>query len=189
MNTIKLIRKEVADYIDVEYFIKFVILFSCLYYFNLFFVGITQTGGLYFPFIAKHFNYVSGIQSSVINAANLIAHSIGISSYINSSFTIYNPDGSGVNMGWACAGLGVMSFWLAFVVSDKIDLKNKVIWALSGLFAIWIINCLRITLLLVALYSNWEDVHYIDHHQMFNILSYIVIGGMILFYQKQNSKS
>ncbi len=192
MNALGTLKKEIAHYIDVAYFVKFAVLFTCLYFFNNLFVGVTQPGGTYFPFLADHFNYVGFIQNSVIHTSNFIAHILGIKSYVGAAYTLYNPDGSGVQMGWACAGLGVMSFWIAFVLADGVSLKKKLLWIVAGLLSIWVINCARITLLLVALNKQWEDINNMDHHEFFNICSYVVIGFMILLYttyaKKQEQK-
>ena len=188
MTSISSIRTEVSNYVDIKYFLKFSLLFTCLYYFNNFFVGITQPGGSYYPFIADHLNYVSVIRISVLHGANAMAHLLGMNTYLGSSFTLYNSDGGGVEMGWACAGLGVMSFWLSFILADNTSNKTKLSWSLGGLLTIWLINCIRVTLILVANSKNWATYSNMDHHDMFNKCSYILLALMIFCYYKRDNK-
>jgi exosortase/archaeosortase family protein len=189
MNTIKLVRTKFFSYLDLNYLLKFALLFVCLNYFHKFFVGITQPGNLYFPFLENYLNYVAWVQISIIQAANLLAHAIGIQSYVASQYLLCNPDGSGVSMGWVCAGLGVMSFWSAFIIADKISVKKKALYVLVGIFAIWVVNCVRVTMILVALNQKWEQYNNMDHHEFFNKLSYAVLMIMIWVYTRTNNNN
>src|SRR5688572_27669760 len=105
MNTVNLIRAKVFNYIDLSYFIKFALLFTSLYYFNILIVRVSESP-TYSEWVTL-IDYVSLLRRSIINGANLITNVAGIKSFVAAPFILYNPDGSGVSMGWQCAGLGV----------------------------------------------------------------------------------
>jgi exosortase/archaeosortase family protein len=79
-----------------------------------------------------------------------------------------------------------MSFWVAFVMANKQNWKKKAYWILGGCLLTWIINCLRVTILMVALNNNWPINGNIDHHTLFNIISYLFLFALIYSYIKAN---
>lgn len=96
--------------------------------------------------------------------------------------------GRGVNVGYDCLGYGVMSFWIAFVFANNGTWKRKLGWMAIGAFALWLINVLRISLVLVGANKNWKFPLGWDHHTWFNIVAYVAIFGMIWIYDKGTSK-
>jgi exosortase/archaeosortase family protein len=158
-----------------------------LYYFNLLYVGITIPGGnIYSTFLSDHLNYVSWIQVSILETANAIMHFAGVHSYVGAGYTLNINNVPILYMAAACAGLGIMSFWVAFIIAQKNTIKVKLVWCVAGIVSIWIINCLRVSLLFVALKNNWQVNKYIDHHELFNLCAYSVIILMMLAYNKHS---
>ena len=183
------ITKHLHKYFDAAYFLKFTLLFLTLHYFHLFFVGITNPGGqLYSSFLDHFLNYVSWIKTSVLVTANVIAHTLGINSYLlMDSDVLKIHDGPGLFMAFPCAGLDIMSFWIAYVIADnKNTWKKKIYWCVAGVFFIWFINCCRVSLLLLALQNKWEMVTGVDQHTMFNIVAYSVVFLMICLYSRKS---
>ncbi len=88
-------------------------------------------------------------------------------------------------MAAACAGLGIMSFWTAFIVAQNTCWRKKVAWCVAGILSIWIINCCRIALLFVALQSKWHVNKFMDHHELFNLCAYAIIIIMMFLYNKE----
>ena len=84
-----------------------------------------------------------------------------------------------------CIGLGIMFFWIAFITAGASLPVRKIAWCLGGLAAIWLINCLRVTILLYSLEKDWNIGQYVDAHDMFNYSAYIII----LFFIWLESKS
>ncbi len=183
------ITKNLSQYFDVAYFLKFTLLFLILHYFHLFFVGLTNPGGqLYSSFLDHFLNYVSWIKTSVLFTANVIAHALGINSYLLlDSYVLKIYSGPGLFMAFPCAGLDVMSFWVAYVIADnKNNWQKKVYWCVAGVFFIWVINCCRVSLLLLALQNKWAVVTGVDQHAMFNVVAYSFVFLMIWLYSKKN---
>ena len=179
--------KDLLKSFDYKYILKFVILFVPLYYFHIAFRGITDPKNLYSPFVDQHLNYIAWFEGSILKTSNIIVHFEGLKSYVIGNI-IRIENGASVLFWPACAGLGIISFWIAFVVSHKLNWKIKLFWTLIGVFAIWFINTWRIAILLIALQNRWNATRYIDHHDMFNIVAYILIIGLIYLFNSKKNK-
>ncbi len=88
----------------------------------------------------------------------------------------------GVHVVYSCIGYGVMSFWLSFILANQLSLKRKIKWIVGGLLMIWIINVVRISLMLVAVNEKWQSPFNFDNHTWFNIVAYIAIFTMMYFF-------
>jgi exosortase/archaeosortase family protein len=81
----------------------------------------------------------------------------------------------------------VYSFWIAFVIANKSSFSRKLVWILIGLFMLWTINVIRISLFLVAVNKHWKMPLGINHHDWFTIVAYLVIFLMIFAFDKYNN--
>ena len=179
--------KALSRYFDFAYFFRFALLFVGLYYCHIFFNGIiSREGNYYSPFLDQYLNYIRWFTLSILYAAKFIIHTVGVDSYIQGSQVIKSPSGSGVNLWLPCLGLGIISFWIAYVVAQTATLKKKVYWCLGGIAAIWLINCLRIAVLLLSLEHGWEKNKFLDHHEIFNLAAYAVIFTLIVLFNRQD---
>jgi exosortase/archaeosortase family protein len=94
-------------------------------------------------------------------------------------------NGPSVETVYACLGLGLMSFWVAFVITYKSsNWKKKFSWTILGVFCIWLINCFRVALILIALQQKKTIDGFWDHHTLFNIVAYSLIFLLISSYIK-----
>jgi exosortase/archaeosortase family protein len=89
----------------------------------------------------------------------------------------------------SCVGYGVYSFWIAFVAANQGTIYKKMRWIIVGIFLLWLINVLRITLLLVAVNNGWPMPLGIDHHTWFNIAAYLLIFIMIFKYDRTSGQN
>ncbi len=172
----------------VLFIIKFLGLFGLLYYFCLFFISITTRGSNDFTvFLRDYLNYIDWIRYSVLRTSQTLCKLFGIHCYIQDRILIrsVNTD-KALHMGYDCIGYGVMSFWTAFIVANQQKWLSKLYWVLGGSFLIWIINCMRVTILMVALNNNWPISEYLDHHTLFNIVAYCLLFILIFYYIKSN---
>ena len=92
--------------------------------------------------------------------------------------------GNAVQLIYACLGIGVMSFWLAFVVANKGSIGKKMIWILGGMLCIWVINVVRIAMVLMANNEKMQIPFHMDNHTFFDILAYIAIFVLIFLYDR-----
>jgi exosortase/archaeosortase family protein len=169
----------------LRFIIKFLVLFLGLNYFNDFFIGITAPGGLYVPYLEQHLNYVAWIRHSILWGSMHVSGLFGYESYVDGPYHLRSVTGPGVQMVYSCIGLGIMSFWTAFVVAHEINWKKKVFWTFIGLLTIWIINCFRVSVILAAAVNRWNASKYLDHHDTFNIVAYIFIFLLIILFLRK----
>ncbi|MEJ5961891.1 exosortase/archaeosortase family protein [Pedobacter immunditicola] len=183
-NLMNLIEK----YFDVVHFFKFIALVLLFYYFSVAFNGlVSPEGGLYSAFLDQYLNYIDWIRSSIMYAAIVIAYNLGTEAYIVGSQLINIENVVQLNIWLPCLGLGVISFWVAFVLTNDGHWKKKLAWSLMGIVAICFINTWRIALLIIALDNKWTERISIDHHDLFNIVAYTIIVLMMYLYNRKKS--
>jgi exosortase/archaeosortase family protein len=96
-------------------------------------------------------------------------------------------NGRGIILGYECVGYGVMSFWAAFVGASVSSFPKKIMWLFIGFIALWVLNIVRLALLLLATNKGWPVPFGWDHHTWFNILAYIFIFTMIYLFHKNSN--
>jgi exosortase/archaeosortase family protein len=170
-----------------RFIVKFLVFFLGLHYGNELFIGMTAPGGLYIPFLEHHLNYVAWLRQSILWGAKLVSGIFGYEAYIDGPFHLRSVTGPGVQMVYSCIGLGIMSFWAGFVLAHSISWKKKAIWTFAGLLMIWVVNCFRVSVILAAAVNRWNASKYLDHHDMFNILAYILVFILIIIFVKRNN--
>jgi exosortase/archaeosortase family protein len=169
-------------------FIRFVVLFVCayllLYYSIKFITGIAVPGGLYSPFVEKYFNIAAWLRSSLILSSKFLLALFDINTVQLDDYVLKLVDGRGVRIVYACLGFAVMSVWAAFIVASSTSLKKKTLWLMGGLLVLWVLNVLRISLVLIAANKGWQFPFGLDHHTWFNIIAYFFIFIMIFLFEK-----
>lgn len=196
-NGISLHAKSFNRYIDIGFVAKFIGLFLLFYYVNLFFVQLTLPGDWHNDFFVAHFNYIQWLTDSLTHMSGYIASLLGVENYVrvNTNSVVSVTSGRAVNVKWECIGLGIYSFWLAFILAHKMSFKRKLLFSVSGIIAMWLLNCIRIALLLYAVEHNlkawkksWKFIGDVNHHDLYNYACYIIIIGMIYLYYRRTSK-
>lgn len=160
-----------------RFLLIFLGLFTFLYYFNIAYIGLVAKGGYYIPFLAEYLNYIEGLRSSLMHVSAYIIQALGEQVFVYQTWLRVAGRG-GFLMAYDCLGFGVMSFLTAFVIAYPKNLKSKLCFLPAGLFLIQGLNVLRFVFL--GLY--WKHSHlkpFIDHHDLFNILLYIVLIAVI----------
>ena len=172
----------------IVYIAKFIGIFCLLYFGTLAIIGLAAPGGLYSAFIAHHLDYVTWIKNSLIGTTGWVLSLFHISTVTEPDFLIRYTGGKGVYIAMSCVGYGVYSFWIAFVAANKGTFLKKVIWITLGVGMLWLINAVRITLVLVAINKGWPMPLGLDHHTWFNIAAYILIFVMIWLYDRKSGQ-
>jgi exosortase/archaeosortase family protein len=85
---------------------------------------------------------------------------------------------------YSCLGLGVISFFTAFVLAYPVKFRSKITFLIGGILGIEVLNIIRFVLL--ALFWNRNKNRIIDHHTIFNIIVYIIIAITLYFWVKRN---
>ena len=170
-------------------FIRFLIIFSAtfliFYYAAQFVTGLAIPGGMYSPFVEKYFNVAGWLRSSIIIATKWFVGIFQINTVRIDDYVLRIPKANGIRIVYSCLGFGVMSFWIAYIVATVAQLNKKVKWLFTGLIIIWLVNVLRISMVLISGYKGWEFPFGWDHHTWFNIVAYGFIFMMMYFFEKE----
>lgn len=185
-NIFELRAKSKKNYREIFFVTRFIIIFLLLYYFNELFIGITGEGGrFYSSFLDQHLNYIRWLRESIIYFSSLV---LSIFNYdtIRLPYHLKIIDGVRVGVGYSCLGYGIMSFQIALALSYPFKYLVRRTYLIAGLLIIYILNILRITAVGIA-YTELSNIN-IDHHFIFNIISYFVIFAMMVIAIRFNEK-
>lgn len=173
----------------LRFVVVFLVLFCIFNYGNKFLFSVFSANtNHYNQFISEHFNYIQGLRTA------LIISSVGILrlfdyTVLYNSHQILALNGITCNINYSCLGLGVMSFWVAFVIAFPKPLKEKVIFMVYGLVAINLLNIVRFVSLIGLTVEVPGGRKYFDYqHDAFNYTIYIVLFTMIYFWVKNYAK-
>ena len=172
----------------ILYVLKFIGIFLLLYYGTKALIGLAVPGGLYSSFIHNYVDIAGWLRSSLLHASGFVLLLLGYKTLIENIYTLRMIGGNSVHLVFSCLGIGVMSFWVALIAANKGSFKRKTFWILLGVFLIWCINILRISLLLLAVNNKWGMPFNMDNHTFFNVLAYSCIFLMIYIFDKSEKK-
>jgi exosortase/archaeosortase family protein len=180
-----------VKHFSLIYLFKLVCLTLILHYLSDRYDGIVSPEGSYYSqFLDQNLNYIRWVRDILMYVSNFIANGFGTESYISGPQMMKIGQGIQVEIWAPCLGFGIMSFWTAFILTNTGNWKKKSLWWLGGISSICLINCLRIALFLIALDRNWAQNSSLDHHDLFNIAAYILIGILMYSYtEDKNSPS
>ncbi len=166
-----------------RFLVLFLTGFLLLYYFNLFFIGITSPGNYYSSFLNQHLNYIRGLRDLLLQIISKILTIQGYKVY-TSDYTLHAMNIGGFNIVYSCLGFGVMSFFTAFVIAwPGKPVKNKIFFIIAGIAIIQLLNITRF--ILITLYFNKILFLGINHHTLFNLILYFIL--MVVIYVWINS--
>ncbi len=157
----------------------------CVLYFGIKgFIGITAKGGIYYAFLDEHVNFVVWYRNFLFYGTKIILKPLGFTAKVLSKYVIQINGSNKVGLVYSCLGYGVLSFWTAFVISNDGKPLHKLYWIIGGIAAFSILNMSRIALILIANYKHYASPFEIDHHTLFNICSYLLIGVFVYAYAR-----
>jgi exosortase/archaeosortase family protein len=169
----------------VRFLLVFLGLFLLFYYFNNFFFSVTSHGDHYIPFIDEHLNYIRWFRHLLLFISKTIINWLGYDA-INNDYQLLVASHGTIDVVYSCLGLGIMSFFAAFVIAYPKRPKLKLVFLLVGLICIQVLNVLRFVLL--AVLWNKRPGLILDHHTIFNIVIYIIIAVSLYFWIKRDDK-
>jgi exosortase/archaeosortase family protein len=178
----------IQKYFNYLYFFKLIALTIVLNYFFVTVNGlVSPEGKFYSSFVERHLDFIQLIRYLIMQTSNCIAQVFGTNSYISGLQMINIGKDIEVEIWYPCLGLGVISFWISFIVTNIGSWRKKISWCIWGIICISIINSLRIALLLISLDRGWEQNSLLDHHDMFNIAAYVLVG-LLMYTYNDNGK-
>lgn len=169
-----------------KFALTFIVLFLVFYYFNIGFFSITSPGTAHYsPFISQHLDYISWLRNMLLGSTAALLNLLGFMAITNEYRLLVAGHGM-IIMVYSCLGLGVMSFFTAFVVAYPKPLRKKIYFLLAGLIGIQVLNILRLAI--VALYWTRNAQQTIDHHFVFNSVIYLLISLALYFWVVADEK-
>ena len=172
--------------------LKFVLTLLALYFLfsqgNLFMNSVMSPGARFYnEFIANHFDYIQALKTSLIKPAVWIIKLFGFYT-IHNEMDVMVVDGPYLRVNYSCIGLGVMSFFTAFIIAFPAKLRSKIKLFIIGMLMIYVLNVLRIAGLGLLLgYFKSQRNNFTYHHEVFNILVYICIFALLYVWIKKNT--
>lgn len=136
----------------------------------------------YSSFLDEHLNLFKWATNFILSGSKFIVQLWGYTARLTQYGHIQINHGHQVNLRWVCLGLGFMGFWMAFVISNKGHWIYKLCWLVAGISFLLFINMCRIALILIANEERFVHKLPIDHHTLFNIVSYVVLLLFLLAY-------
>ena len=100
----------------LKFILSFIVLFVLFDGFNLLYFGVTSPGHNYSPFLDHYFNYIRGLRWLLLHASATILSWLGYSVLTNDIDLLVVGHGV-IRLVYSCLGLGVISFFAAFVLS------------------------------------------------------------------------
>ncbi|MCW3109753.1 MAG: hypothetical protein JWQ09_4259 [Segetibacter sp.] len=186
LNSVKKLLNRKSPYL---FLIRFLTCFFILYLFFPMYRGIIGPGGkIYSSFLESHFNIVTGFTRLLTSSAKLLLEAAGYHLYQNDYHSLKIGYSKGIIVNPSCLGWAVMSFWVAFVFANNGTLKHKLKWMACGIVSIILLNITRIALITIANHLNWAPITSLDHHQTFNVASYVCIIILIWWYLRMQKK-
>ena len=168
----------------IQFLVTFILVFLFCYYGALAITGLAAPGGLYSSFVNKYLNVADWLRDSLIFGTQNIVSLFSIETKRVSDYELRIPFANGIKIVYSCLGFGVMSFWTAYIIATKALTTKKFTWLFVGLLLLWIINVLRISMVLLAGNKGWKFPFGWDHHTWFNIIAYLFIFTMMYFFER-----
>jgi exosortase/archaeosortase family protein len=167
----------------LRFIIVFIVLFLVFYFGNILFFGLTSEGHHYNAFLDRNLNYIRLLRHCLLNTTAALLNWSGFTAITSDTELLVAGRGV-IRLVYSCLGLGLMSFFTAFVIAYPKPLKAKLTFGLTGNIAIQLLNILRFYLL--ALFWNKTRGIILDHHTIFNLILYLMIAISIYFWIKHD---
>lgn len=181
-------QKKKANKAAILFVVKLLFFYFLFSQGNLFMNSVISVGGKYYnAFISDNFNYIQGLRTLLITPAVWIIKLFGFYA-INNEMDVMVVDGPLLRINYSCLGLGVMSFFTAFVIAFPAKLKAKIRLFIIGTIMIYVLNVGRIAGLgvLLGFFKSQRD-NFTYHHEIFNIIVYLCIFLLLYLYIRKNT--
>ena len=183
--------KQTKEQLDAKA-IKFVLILFVLYIMfsqgNLFMNSVMSPGARFYNAnITDHFNYIQGLKTAIIVPATWLIHLFGFYT-VHNEMDIMVVNGPYLRVNYSCLGLGVMSFLAAFVFAFPIKWKATWPMLIVGILSIYFLNVIRIAALGLVFGLAHSGRNYFEyHHEIYNVLVYLVVFLMLYIWIKRNT--
>jgi exosortase/archaeosortase family protein len=170
----------------LKFVVIFLLLFLIFYYFNLYYFAVTSPASHHYnSFLAQNLDYIKGLRLLLLNMSTGLLNLIGYTAIHNNYVMLVAGHGA-IQVVYKCLGLGVMSFFVAFVIAYPKPVKNKLIFGIAGIIVLQFLNVIRFMWL--AVFWTKTDSTLIDHHSIFNFVIYLIVAISLYFWVKEPVK-
>jgi exosortase/archaeosortase family protein len=163
-------------------------IFLLLYFGALWLSGLAVPGGSYSSFVDHYLDIAAWMRSALIGSAKWFLSFWGTATFREDEYILRSDSGKAIRLVYSCLGFGVMSFWAAYAIASAGSIKRKAAWLFGGLLLIFLINALRIALVLQAAEKGKRFPFGWDHHTWFNITAYFLILLLIFLHHRFSEK-
>jgi exosortase/archaeosortase family protein len=177
--------KNAAVNIFLVFAAKFLAIFTVLNFGIKFLYGASIKGGFYSATIEHYFNIVRWLRNALMHSVSFLMSLFNFETTRVDEYTLRSTKNLGIVLVYQCLAVAVLSLWVAFVLANKLPIKQKIKWLIAGLSLIWLLNTVRIALVLYAKNKNVPFPLGIDHHTWFNLVAYLLLILLIYFFQKK----
>ena len=171
------------------YCIKFLAAYCILYYGSQAIIGLSAPERRYSQFVHDYLDYPSLLRKALLKCSQLFLEMMGYQTDMPDEYKIRMVGGRGVRIVYSCLGIGLFSFWTAFMLANETTNKKKIFFILGGLLFIFLINVARIVLLFITSNKGQKIPFGIEHHTLFTVASYGLIILLILFFDISEKRS
>lgn len=171
------------------YCLKFIAAYCILYYGSQAIIGLSAPQGSYSQFVHHYLDYPALLRKALLKSSQCLLGIMGYTTEMPDEYRIKMVGGKGVRMVYSCLGIGITSFWIAFMLANETNIKKKIFFIVAGTFFIFLINVARIVLLLIAANKGKPMPFGIEHHTLFNIASYCLVIVMIIVFDRSEEQS
>ncbi len=181
-------NKKKANRAAIIFVVKLLFFYFLFSQGNLFMNSVLNEGGRFYnEFMANHFDYIQALRTALIIPAVWIIKLFGFYA-IHNETDVMVVSGPLLRINYACLGIGVMSFLVAFVIAFPAKLKAKWKLLVFGLIMVYLLNVFRIAGLgiLLGLFKSQRN-NFTYHHEVFNIIVYICIFILLYYWIKKNT--
>lgn len=150
------------------------------------YVGLVSGGGrIYSSFLNHYANFPYWLSAFAAKSAAFLLQLLGYQVHQSSPVQINIAGSRGVIIAWGCLGVGPISLWIAFITAHRCKRKYKLKWILPGIGLIFLLNILRMAMIVLSNHYNWERIKHFNAHSSFNTLTYGVIVVLMIFFVRK----
>jgi exosortase/archaeosortase family protein len=164
---------------DYSFVLLFLIYYGVFYVSSRVFLQLVTPGFYYSPFFDNNLNLIGAYRSFMLYMSSVICHIAGIPTFISGE-TLNMNNGSCVIVHFGCLGIDIISCWWAIVLAYPQTKLLKVKYFLAGTLGFICLNILRIGLLAILHKKSARPIlANMEHHTLFNIVSYILLFALL----------
>lgn len=171
------------------YLLKFAGVFAVLYYGYIVMFGLITPGNYHSSFLQEYFRGFDWFAGLLLAGVRGIIYLMGFESSFESASQLRIVGGASVTVAPPCLGMGVLSFWTAFVAAGNLSLRRGLQWWATGCVVISFVNMMRITMVLLAAQSHTSLPFGLKHHTVFTVGAYGGVFLLMFFYDRSVRRS